>query len=133
MPLERKGIISTFICKGNSFTIKHLHHLKITMFPPKTNLEKTSISLKMLLEVGLIQPGQEVSCGNQECSGSINSDGSLRIIFKGNEKNFPYLSGAARYVEKRSINGWLYWFVVENGQITTFDDLRQQYLVRQER
>lgn len=98
------------------------------MFSQKTHLEKTSITLRMLFDAGLLKVGQEVFSANPEASGVINKDGSLKVFYQGREKNFPFLSGAARYVENRSLNGWIYWFVEEGGQRKSLDSIREQYL-----
>lgn len=92
------------------------------------NLDKTSITLKMLIDANLISPGQEVVCSRPDVKGTIKEDGSLIVTFEGKERVFPFLSGAARYIEKRSLNGWIYWHITINSQIVKLDAFRDQYL-----
>lgn len=63
----------------------------------------------MLIESKILSPYTELLCPNPAVKGILNDDGSIKVFIKGEEKVFEYLSGAARHIEKRSINGWIYW------------------------
>lgn len=97
------------------------------------SFDKTAITLKMLIDANLINPGQELFCPNPNAKGVINKDGSLKLIYEGKEVDFPFLSGAARYVEKRSLNGWIYWYTTTNGESQRLDTFRDQYLKQKEK
>jgi len=92
------------------------------------NYPKTNITLKMLIDSGLFIPGQRVFSQDGSVSGFLNTDGSITVHLKDQDKTFEYLSGAARYIEKRSLNGWLYWHVLVDGQKVALDTFRDQYL-----
>ena len=92
--------------------------------------EKTSITLKMLIDVGLLHEGQEIFCENPSVKGVINVDGSITVNIDGKDYHFDYLSGAARYIEKRSLNGWLYWYIALDGGRRSIGSFRDQYLNR---
>lgn len=94
-------------------------------------IQKTNVTLSMLIDRGIILPGAELVCPNPKVSGTLNLDGSITVTIEGKEKNFQYLSGAARYIEKRSLNGWLYWSTVIDGKKRNLGDFRDQYLKTQ--
>lgn len=82
----------------------------------------------MLFDAGHLKVGQEVFSANPEATGIINKDGTLKVFYQDREKNFPFLSGAARYIENRSLNGWIYWFIEVDGQRESLDSIRELYL-----
>ncbi|MCH5716683.1 DUF4357 domain-containing protein [Niabella hibiscisoli] len=89
---------------------------------------KTNVTIKMLLESKVLRSGTEIFCPNSTVKGFINHDGSVSVIIGNQEKNFESLSGAAKYIEGRSINGWIYWRTnTENGQVA-LSDFRDAYL-----
>jgi len=96
----------------------------------KNNTFKTTaITLKMIIESGILKTNLKVvSVNNSNVEGILNADGSITLYFDGLIKNFPYPSGAARYVEKKSINGWLYWYVVIDGDKYNLSFLRDKYI-----
>ena len=57
------------------------------------HLEKTNVTLKMLIESEILSPGLELVCANPKVHGILNGDGSIKIIMDGKEKIFPFLSG----------------------------------------
>ena len=92
------------------------------------NFQKTNVTLKMLIESKILLPGLELVCPNPKVRGNLNSDGSITVNIEGKEKKFDYLSGAARHIEKRSINGWIYWHVIINGEERNIGSFRDEYL-----
>lgn len=88
---------------------------------------KTEVVLKMLVDCGMLSPGAELLSDNPDARAILNSDGSIKVIFEGNEKLFSYPSGAARYVEKKSLNGWAYWFLLCNGEKRYLSSFRDEY------
>jgi hypothetical protein len=91
-------------------------------------LQKTNVTLSMLIDSGIILPGAELVCPNPKVRGLLNPDGSIQVIIDGKEKTFQFLSGAARYIEKRSLNGWLYWSTMIDGERQNLGDFRDQFL-----
>lgn len=91
--------------------------------------ETTAITLKMILESGILKPNSELFVlSNSEVEGILNADGSITVYLNGLKKVFPYPSGAARYVEKKSINGWLYWYVNTEGEKQSLSFYRDKYI-----
>ena len=83
----------------------------------------------MLIENGILSPGQPLVCGNPDATGILNADGSIKVFYRQEEeKLFDFLSGAARYIEGRSINGWIYWQVPANEGTVPLSDFRDQYI-----
>ncbi len=82
----------------------------------------------MLLDAGILTPGLELHCRMQDARGILNADGSITVHLNGKEKVCEYLSGAARYVAKISLNGWTYWSIKINDEPRLLDSFREQYL-----
>lgn len=82
----------------------------------------------MLVEAGFLKLGQELVCSNTKAKCSINTDGFVSLKYNGEDKIFEHLSGAARYIEKKSLNGWIYWQVEIDGRKIFLSELRDQYL-----
>ena len=92
------------------------------------NLPQQSITLKMIIDSGLIQPeALLISKLKQDITGILNADGSISLNLKGQIKNFFSPSGAARAIEKRSINGWIYWIIKESGVPKELAIFREEY------
>lgn len=89
---------------------------------------KTNVTIKMLLESRVLRPGTELFCPNSTVKGFINHDGSISVIIANQEMSFESLSGAAKYIEGRSINGWIYWLTnTDNGPVA-LSGFRDVYL-----
>src|ERR1700678_1492841 len=95
---------------------------------PGTSLQKTNVTLKMLIESEILPPGLELVCNNPKVRGVLNSDGSIKVFFEGKEKVFQFLSGAARHIEGRSLNGWIYWQIPAKEGGRTLSDFRDKYI-----
>ncbi|HEU4551714.1 MAG TPA: hypothetical protein VFS25_02730 [Chitinophaga sp.] len=91
-------------------------------------IQKTNVTLKMLLDSGILTAEQELVCENPNVRGMLNGDGTITVRLEDIERRFDFLSGAARFIEKRSINGWLYWGTLVNGIKHNLGDFRDQYL-----
>jgi len=94
----------------------------------ENELQKTNVTLKMLLDSKILSPGLELTCANPDVNGELNADGSITVFYHSQRKKFDYLSGAARFIEKKSLNGWLYWDVVHDGTRKNLGAFRDQYL-----
>lgn len=94
----------------------------------ESGIQKTNVTLKMLLNSGILSKGLSLLCNNPDVSGTLNDDASITIQVGGKEKTFEFLSGAARFIEKRSLNGWIYWSVIVDGERRNLSDFRDQYL-----
>jgi hypothetical protein len=90
--------------------------------------QKTSITLKMLIDGGVLNTSQEIFCDNPAIKGILNADGSITVNIDGKDQTFNYLSGAARHIEKRSLNGWLYWHVKNGTEKYAIGSFRDEYL-----
>lgn len=73
------------------------------------NIILTEITIKMLLESGLVEPGTIIYSDTKPVkTAKINSDGLISIDIDGNRKLYPYPSGAARAIVNLSVNGWTF-------------------------
>ncbi|WP_262914615.1 hypothetical protein [Pontibacter vulgaris] len=78
--------------------------------------EIPSITLSMLIEKGIIEAGSEVVAAiDDEIRGTLNKNGSITLVIDDERKRYPFPSGAARAVTNTSVNGWIFWRILENG------------------
>jgi len=92
-------------------------------------ITQPTITLEMIINQGLISPDIPVYGPNRETSsGILNANGSISITVLGKAKTYPYPSGAARAIEKMSLNGWLYWHINDNGTYRNLDYFRKKYV-----
>lgn len=94
----------------------------------ESSILKTNITLKMLIDSGIILPGTELFCANPAVKGILVQNGSIKVYINGKEKVFEYLSGAARHIEKRSINGWVYWQTMTQDGRVALSIFRDKYI-----
>lgn len=91
-------------------------------------IEYTNITLKMILDSGIIEPDTFIYSSSQpEVKGKINSDGSITIPLNSQDKVFHSPSGAARAVVKLSVNGWTFWRLLINNEYKELSFLRELY------
>lgn len=91
-------------------------------------IEYTNITLKMILDSGLIEPGTCIYSSSQpQVKGKINSDGSITLLLDKEDKVFQSPSGAARAVVKLSVNGWIFWKLLINNEYKELSVLRKLY------
>jgi len=91
-------------------------------------VEMTSITLKMLIDAGVLIPGQVIHPikGSRQVEGVLNEDGTISLNIDTRGKRFNSPSGAAKAVENSSINGWIYWGVKEQGNMVELSVFRQK-------
>lgn len=91
--------------------------------------EVPDITLKMIIDSGLIKPDTKVySSINPEIIGNINHDGSISFFIDNQQKIFPFPSGAARAIAKTSVNGWLFWKIMDSGQLKELSHYKKEYM-----
>src|SRR5690606_15132940 len=96
----------------------------------KTN-DLTEITLKMLLDEGIIEKGTVLySDTNPTKTAKINSDGFIDLNIDGSQKLYPFPSGAARALVNLSVNGWKFWKVKINDELKEISELRKIYKER---
>lgn len=93
-----------------------------------SDIQKTNVTLKMLIESKILSPGIELICAKPGIKALLNKDGSIKVFVDGNNKVFEYLSGAARYIEKKSVNGWIYWRTVTREGQVPLSEFRDKYI-----
>lgn len=81
-------------------------------------------TIKMLVDEGILKAGSTVygSLANN-VSGILSEDGDISLVIDNKFRKFPFPSGAARAVEKRSLNGWIYWKIMDE-DTNTFKELK---------
>jgi hypothetical protein len=91
----------------------------------------TEITLKMLLEEGIIKTGTILySDTNPTKTAKITSEGYIDLNIDGKQKLYPYPSGAARALVNLSVNGWKFWKIKVNNELKEISELRQIYKER---
>lgn len=91
--------------------------------------ELPDITLKMIIDSGLIKPGTKVfAAPDNDIIGTINEDGSISLTIENKQKVFPFPSGAARAIVKISVNGWLFWRIKESGQFKELSHFKKEYI-----
>jgi len=91
--------------------------------------EKPDIELKNLIDEGYIKPNTKVyASSNEKIEGLLNKDGAIILKIEGEEKIFPFPSGAARAIVNRSVNGWKFWKIKENDDYVELSVLKKRYL-----
>jgi hypothetical protein len=95
-------------------------------------IEITNITLKMIVDSGLIKPNTTIySLSQPQVTGKINSDGSITLIIDNQNKVFISPSGAAREVVKLSVNGWTFWKIFIDNEYKELSVLREKYKMTQ--
>lgn len=91
--------------------------------------EVPDITLKMIIDSGLIKPNTKVfASSNPEISGIINRDGSISLFVDNQQKNYPFPSGAARSIVSISVNGWIFWKIMDSGQLKELSYFKKEYI-----
>lgn len=81
-------------------------------------LEQQDITLEMIIKAGILKSGITLyAASDNNVTGTLNADGSITLSIDGNPKIFPYPSGAARAIRNISVSGWVFWKVMEDGQL----------------
>jgi hypothetical protein len=91
-------------------------------------IETPDITLKMIIDSGLIKPGTRVYASkDRNIFGNINEDGSITLILDNQPKSFPFPSGAARAIVKLSVNGWLFWQILDSNEYKDLSYFKKEY------
>ena len=91
--------------------------------------EKQDIDLKKLIDEGFIKPDIKVyASSNDKIEGLLNKDGAIILKIDGEEKIFPFPSGAARAIVNLSVNGWKFWRIKENESFIELSEIKKRYL-----
>ncbi len=92
-------------------------------------LEHQDVTLKMVIDAGLLKPGTIIyASSDNKITGILNDDGSITIEKNGITKNYPYPSGAARAIRGVSISGWIFWLVLEEGNFISLLEYKKKCL-----
>lgn len=90
--------------------------------------ETPDITLKMIIDVGLIKNGIKIySSPSNEIIGTLDKDGAITLEIDNEIKTFPFPSGAARAITKTSINGWKYWRILDGGEYYELSYYKEKY------
>ena len=97
--------------------------------------EVPDVTLKMIIESGIIKPDTKVyaslnyqAVGSPQIIGNLNKDGSISFYIDNQLKTFPFPSGAARAIAKISVNGWIFWKILDSGQYKELSFFKEKYL-----
>lgn len=87
------------------------------------------LTLKMIIESGFIKPDTKVYASiDHKIVGNLNKDGSISIIVNNGLKTFPFPSGAAREFVNVSVNGWIFWEILDSGEYKSLAKCKQEFL-----
>jgi len=93
--------------------------------------ESPDIDLKTLIDEGFIKPNTKVYASSDiNIEGLLNKDGAILLKFNGEEKLFPFPSGAARAIVNLSVNGWKFWKIKENNTFIELSEIKKRFLKR---
>lgn len=91
--------------------------------------EIPDITLKMIIDSGIIKPDTKIYASiNHEIIGNINQDGSISLFVDNQLKTFPFPSGAARAIVEISVNGWLFWKILDSDQYRELSYFKKEYM-----
>lgn len=92
-------------------------------------IDFTSITLKMLIDSHILKPGQVIypMKGKMKVEGVLNEDGTISMTINTKIRHFLSPSGAAKAVENKSVNGWIYWGVKENNALVELSTFRLKF------
>lgn len=105
----------------NIKTENSLFSEELYITPSKKSLPK--VSFGSLLEVNMIKEGDKLYSKNRKVSAVVYADGSLKYQdFRGSiHKTGAYIQN------KKTCNGWTYWYYEKDNTLISIDDLRNQY------
>lgn len=97
--------------------------LKNVYYSPISKKNLPKVSFGNLLEVQFIIEGEKLYSKNKKYSAEVYADGSLKYNgFRGS----IHKTGA--YVQnKKTCNGWDFWYVEKNNDLISIDELRKKY------
>lgn len=84
--------------------------------------------MEMLVVSGILQVEKRLTCMSPDVFAIVNENASITVFDDKIEKTFEHLSGAAKFIENKSLNGWLYWYVDIGDERLPLDILRDKYL-----
>ncbi len=84
--------------------------------------QEARVAFNVLVESGLVKPGQVLTDARRKYSAIVRADGTLA---SGGEAGSIHRLGA-RVQGFDACNGWTFWHYEENGQLKPIDDLRAQ-------
>jgi hypothetical protein len=94
--------------------------------PPRPFTPPRRITLKNLLDMGILKTGQLIykEYGGKRYEGKISTEGFIEL--NGNKFDTP--SGAARSITSKPVDGWTWWSTLDkNGKEILLDNLREEY------
>jgi hypothetical protein len=98
-----------------------------TVVRTATKLYEHRITINNLLEKGLVSSFQKifVEYKNNKYEAEIQPNGKLKLLHNGKEYDSPSLAATA--ITSTSVNGWVFWQVIDKkGSVSVIDDLRKQ-------
>jgi hypothetical protein len=109
------------------FTKEPVNAENKTVVRTATKLYEHRITINNLLEKGLVSSFQKifVEYKNNKYEAEIQPNGKLKLLHNGKEYDSPSLAATA--ITNTSVNGWVFWQVIDKkGSVSVIDDLRKQ-------
>ncbi len=92
------------------------------------DIEISSITLKMLLDTGILKAGTRLYAeSDNSIVANLSPDGNIVLNINNEVIVKQSLSGAARAITGKSLNGWLFWSIDESGVMQTLSFFRSKY------
>jgi len=88
--------------------------------------KELKIPFGLLLEEGLLKPGQMLYSTKRKHSGKLYADGSVEVTCEHGTTRTSIHKAGGFIQGKVSSNGWTFWHFEKNGRIYPIDKLRQQ-------
>lgn len=95
---------------------KHLSY-NLEIKPPK-------VPFGNLIKKGFVSIGENIYSANKKSVGTVNADSSISLDgFTGSIHKV-----GAKLQNKKSLNGWLFWYIKRNDKYILIDELRLEYI-----
>lgn len=92
------------------------------------HLETHCITLQNLLDAGILKAGIRIYAEtDSNLIATLSHSGNILLDINGSIVEKQSLSGAAKAITGKSINGWLFWKAEEAGRLETLSFFRDKY------
>jgi len=115
-----------FYVKVATERIEKIKPIKIDYLNYKIEAKPPKVPFGNLIEKGLVKIGERIYSRDRKFSATVSANASIETD-EGFVASIHKVS--ANYLNKRSNNGWKFWYVERNNKLVSIDDLRTQYII----
>lgn len=136
---EEKAAVTELVDELQKLTTRARNIGKRSKWPGTANPSKQHhrVTLKDLIDGGYISPLDQVEFsyrnGEVSAKGRVTADGHVAIEKGTSVEEFRSLSTASKDISGKSLNGWIYWWKLDqDGSRTLLDEIRKQFLAEKD-